>query len=45
MKKKLQLPKFKNAAAEQKFWNEIDLTEHFNSDDFDQVSFPNLKPT
>ncbi len=45
MKKKLKLPKFTNEDEERDFWAKIDLTEYFNIDDFEPVSFPNLKPT
>lgn len=45
MKKRLTLPHFKNTVDEKKFWSKIDLVDYFNSDDFQTVSFPNLKPT
>ncbi|MBI4008720.1 BrnA antitoxin family protein [Candidatus Roizmanbacteria bacterium] len=45
MKKKLVLPKFKNEDEEREFWWNIDLSEYFEPDDFEEVSFPNLKPT
>ena len=45
MKKKLNIPKFKNEDAEREFWNKIDLSEHFESKDFTNVSLPNLKPS
>ncbi|MFA5995634.1 MAG: BrnA antitoxin family protein [Patescibacteria group bacterium] len=46
MKKPLTIKPFsKNEAAEQKFWNNIDLTKHFSKEDFVPVSFPNLKPS
>lgn len=45
MKKELKLKKFKNEDNERKFWSKIDLSEYFNSKDFESVSFPNLKPT
>lgn len=45
MKKKLKLPKFKNEDEERDFWAKIDLTDYFDADDFEPVSFPNLKPT
>lgn len=45
MKKSLNLPKFKDEAQEQDFWDQLDLTEFFETDDFQAVSFPNLKPT
>ncbi len=45
MKKPLNIPKFKNEDQERDFWNKVDLSEHFEPEDFDKVSFPNLKPT
>lgn len=45
MKKKLNLPVFKNEDEERKFWAKIDLSAHFASADFEIVQFPNLKPT
>ena len=45
MKKQLKLPKFKNEDEERKFWAKINLADYFNSTDFEQASFPNLKPT
>lgn len=45
MKKQLKIPKFKNEDEEREFWNKVELGDYFDSDDFEQVSFPNLKPT
>ncbi|MCP4419350.1 MAG: hypothetical protein GY805_22275 [Chloroflexi bacterium] len=45
MKKEIKLPKFNNEDEESTFWADHDLSEHFTADDFDKVSFPNLKPT
>jgi len=45
MKKKLEVPKFKNEDEEREFWWSLDLSEYFEPDDFTLVSFPNLKPT
>ena len=45
MKKKLNLPKFKNEDTERKFWSRFNLAEHFRSGDFESASFPNLKPS
>ena len=45
MKKPLKLPKFKNENEERKFWGKIDLSQYFEPEDFQPVSFPNLKPT
>ena len=44
-KNKLILPQFKNEDREREFWSKIDLTDYFDKDDFESVSFPNLKPT
>lgn len=45
MKKPLQIPKFKTAQEEHDYWYELDLTKHFEPEDFKSVAFPNLKPT
>lgn len=45
MKKAIKPPKFENEDEERAFWAERDLSEHFEADDFEKVSFPNLKPT
>ena len=45
MKKELKVPKFKNEDKERDFWSKIDLSEYFKKEDFEKVSFPNLKPT
>lgn len=45
MKKKLKIPRFKNEDEEREFWWSLDLSEYFEPDDFERVSFPNLKPT
>ena len=45
MKKKLKLPQFKNENDERSFWERVDLSQYFESNDFAPVSFPNLKPT
>lgn len=45
MKKKLVLPQFKNEDEERVFWAKIDLSEYYEPDDLEAVSFPNLKPT
>lgn len=45
MKKKPAVPRFRNAEAERKFWAKMDLSDYFDSEDFEAVSFPNLKPT
>lgn len=45
MKKQLKIPKFKSEKAERRFWSKLDLSEFFDSSDFDRASFPDLKPT
>ena len=45
MKNQLNIPKFKNEDEERAFWDKVDLSEHFKPEDFEKVSFPNLKPT
>ena len=45
MKKQLKVPKFKNEDEEREFWAKLDLSQYFESSDFERVSFPNLKPT
>lgn len=45
MKKKLVLPKFKNEDEEREFWWKLDLSQYYELDDLEEVSFPNLKPT
>ena len=45
MKKGIKPPKFNNEDEERAFWADIDLSEHLETDDFEKVSFPNLKPT
>lgn len=45
MKKSLKVPKFKSEDREREFWGNIDLSQYFDSEDFERTSFPNLKPT
>lgn len=45
LKKPLNLPKFKNEDAERRFWDNVDLSDHFEPNDFKRVVFPNLKPS
>ena len=45
MKKQLKFRKFRNEDQEREFWSQVDLSEHFEPNDFKPVSFPNLKPT
>ncbi|MEW6201911.1 MAG: BrnA antitoxin family protein [bacterium] len=45
MKKQLKIPKFKTEDEERRFWSKTDLSEYFETKDFERISFPNLKPT
>jgi len=45
MNKKLKIPKFKNEDQERDFWSKVDLGEYFKADDFESVSFSDLKPS
>ncbi|MFQ5422106.1 MAG: BrnA antitoxin family protein [Anaerolineae bacterium] len=45
MDKMIKLPKFDNEDEEREFWANADLNEYFDAGDFENVSFPNLKPT
>ncbi len=45
MKKKLKIPNFKNEDQERVFWSKLDLSDYFEPNDFQRVSFPNLKPS
>ncbi|MFH0805657.1 MAG: BrnA antitoxin family protein [Patescibacteria group bacterium] len=45
MNKKLKIPKFKNEDQERTFWSKIDLSEYLKADDFESVSFSDLKPS
>jgi len=45
MKKKLKLPNFKNEDQERDYWAKLDLSEHFEPNDFEPVFFADLKPT
>ena len=45
MKKVLKIPKFKNEDAEREYWSKLDLSHYVAEEDFESVSFPNLKPT
>lgn len=45
MNKRIKLPKFDNEDEERAFWANADLSDYFDADDFERVSFPNLKPT
>ncbi len=43
--KKLQIPRYKNEDKERDYWKQFDLSKHFESSDFEDVSFSNLQPT
>ncbi len=45
MKKILNIPKFNNAQEERRFWEKLSLDKYFEVEDFEKVSFPNLKPS
>lgn len=45
IKKKLKIPIFKNEDKERDFWKKTDLSNYFDTVDFEEVSFPNLKPS
>ena len=45
MKSRLKIPKFQTEEKEREYWDRMDLTQYFNSQDWETVSFPNLKPT
>lgn len=45
MKSPLKIPKFKDENEERRFWSKLDLSEYFEATDFENVNFPNLKPT
>lgn len=45
MKKKPNLPSFKNEDEERSFWSRFDLTDYFEPEDFVPAIFPDLKPT
>lgn len=45
MKKRLEIPRFRSEAEERRFWSRLDLSDYFESGDFQRADFPNLKPT
>jgi len=45
MKKQLKIKKFKSEKEEREFWDKVNLSEHFEKNDFERASFPNLKPS
>ena len=44
MKKRLRIPKFR-MRTRRTFWGKLDVSQYLERDDFERVSFPNLKPT
>ena len=40
-----KIPKFKNESEERVFWSKFNLEKNFKPDDFENASFPNLKPS
>ena len=45
MKRKLRIPKFKTEDEEREFWSKLNLSDYFESVDFESAAFPNLKPS
>jgi predicted DNA binding CopG/RHH family protein len=45
MRKPLKPPNFKNEDEEREFWSTINLADYYEPNDFESVSFPNLKPS
>lgn len=45
MKKNLNVKKYKNEDKEREFWSKLDLDQYFSENDFESVSFPDLKPS
>lgn len=45
MKKNLNVKKYKNEGKEREFWLKLDLDQYFSENDFESVSFPDLKPS
>ena len=45
MRKKLNIPKFKNEDEERKFWSKVDFADYASAKDLVSASFPNLKPS
>ena len=44
-KKKPNIQTFENEDQERDFWSRLDLSKHFKKEDFQPVSFSNLKPS
>lgn len=45
LRKQLRVPKMRSEGAERVFWSKVDLAQHFRSEDFASVAFPDLKPS
>jgi len=45
MKKKINIPKFKDENEERDYWSKINLSDYFESADFRPAAFPELKPS
>lgn len=45
MKDKFKIPKFKTEDQERAYWSKIDLNKYLQASDFEDVSFPDLKPS
>lgn len=45
MKKNLNVKKYKNEDKEREFWLKLNLDQYFSENDFESVSFPDLKPS
>jgi predicted DNA binding CopG/RHH family protein len=44
-KKPITTPALKTESEEREFWRQTDLSKHVTREDFELVTFPNLKPT
>ncbi|MBI4649426.1 MAG: BrnA antitoxin family protein [Bacteroidia bacterium] len=42
---KLSVPNFTNEDEEREYWAKFDLSEHLKAEDFQNISFPDLKPS
>lgn len=45
MKKKIDIPKFKDEDTERDYWSKINLSDYFEPADFRPAVFPELKLT
>lgn len=43
--KKIKIPKFKSEVEERAFWSKVNLIDNFGPNDFENLVFPNLKPS